>query len=173
MHKYVPNMYRRDVFDIDYDKLKKKKIECLIFDLDNTLLSVGNNKLADGVEELLKKLKKDFDLYIISNSGHKRGIEKTMSSIGVDCLFFALKPTLLSFKKVMKKKNYAKEKMCIVGDQIMTDVLGGNRMGIFTILVEPLSSKDLKITSINRMLEKKKMAKLNKMGLFRKGEFYE
>ena len=63
--------------------------------------------------------------------------------------------------------------MCIIGDQIITDVLGGNRIGIFTILIEPLESKELKITSINRFLERKIIQKMENLGKFKKGVFYE
>ena len=62
--------------------------------------------------------------------------------------------------------------MCLIGDQLMTDVLGGNRYGIFTILVDPLSKDELKVTGINRFFEKKQLRKLAKNNLFKRGEYY-
>ena len=54
----------------------------------------------------------------------------------------------------------------------MTDILGGNRFGIYTILVDPLGKKDLKITSLNRYLEKKKIKKLSKRNILERGKYY-
>ena len=49
-----------------------------------------------------------------------------------------------------------KKEMCMIGDQIVTDVLAGNRFKIMTILVDPLGEKDLKITGLNRKIEEGK-----------------
>ena len=58
--KYLPDIYKKNIFDINYDKLKKKDIKCLIFDLDNTLAFIDSTKVEDKVKELITKLKKDF-----------------------------------------------------------------------------------------------------------------
>ena len=59
--------------------------------------------------------------------------------------------------------------MAMIGDQWYTDILGGNRLNIYTILVDPLSTKDLIITKINRLLEMKHMKKIG----FEKGMYYD
>jgi predicted HAD superfamily phosphohydrolase YqeG len=41
----------------------------------------------------------------------------------------------------------------VVGDQVFTDILGGNRSGLFTILVKPLARREFVGTKINRTLE--------------------
>ena len=61
----------------------------------------------------------------------------------------------------------------IIGDQILTDILGGNRVGIKTILVNPISKKDRKVTMINRRIERYIMNKLKLRKLFTKGKYYE
>ena len=55
----------------------------------------------------------------------------------------------------------------------MTDILGGNRANVFTVLVDALSKEELKLTSFNRFLEKRKLRKLENLGMFKKGDFYE
>lgn len=173
MYKYIPKMYKKSIFDINYDKLKDKNIKCLIFDLDNTLLLIEKSIPDKKVCQLIKKLKKDFKVYILSNNTNKERLKKVKDALGVDYVLFALKPFSYGFKKIIKKTELSYKEVCIIGDQIMTDILGGNRLGIYTILVEPLSTKDLKITSFNRFLESRKVLKLEKMGLFKRGEFYE
>ena len=63
--------------------------------------------------------------------------------------------------------------MCMIGDQIVTDVLAGNRFKIMTILVDPLGEKDLKITGLNRKIEEKIVKRYEKRGLFERGKYYE
>ena len=61
----------------------------------------------------------------------------------------------------------------MIGDQIVTDVLAGNRFKIMTILVDPLGEKDLKITGLNRKVEEKIVKRYEKRGLFERGKYYE
>ena len=173
MDKYVPRMYKESIHKVNYDKLKKMNIKCLIFDLDNTLLEVNRSIPKEETRKLIEKLKKDFKIYIISNNSHSDRLLTAANSLDVNYVKFAMKPFSKSFKKVLKENNYKKEDMCIIGDQIMTDVLGGNRFGIFTILVEPLSEQELKVTGINRFFERRQLKRLLKHNIFKKGEYYE
>ena len=77
------------------------------------------------------------------------------------------------FREIRKIGNYKPEEMCMIGDQVMTDILGGNRVGIKTILVNPMSKDDLLFTKFFRMLEKRKFKKFAKMGILKKGKYYE
>lgn len=63
--------------------------------------------------------------------------------------------------------------MCMIGDQIITDIIAGNRFHIYTILVDPMGKKDLKITGLNRKLEAFIIKKYEKRGLFERGHYYE
>ena len=60
----------------------------------------------------------------------------------------------------------------MIGDQIVTDILSGNKFKIMTILVDPLGKKDLKITGLNRAIETKIIKYYNKRGLFERGKYY-
>jgi hypothetical protein len=61
----------------------------------------------------------------------------------------------------------------MIGDQLMTDIISGNLYKIFTILVDPLGKKDLKVTYFNRYIEKKVLKKLKRKNMFEKGCYYE
>ena len=61
----------------------------------------------------------------------------------------------------------------MIGDQIVTDVLAGNRFKIMTILVDPLGEKDLKITGLNRKIEYRIIKHYQKRGVFERGKYYE
>jgi hypothetical protein len=91
----------------------------------------------------------------------------------VECVSNALKPLSINFKKVMEEHHFNENEVAIIGDQILTDVLGGNKVGITTILVNPLEHKDFLWTSINRFREKHIMKKLRDHDLFCKGRYYD
>ena len=83
-----------------------------------------------------------------------------------------MKPSIRSLIVIKNKFKLKKKEMCIIGDQIVTDILAGNRYRIKTILVDPLGEKDLKITGLNRKIEAKIVKKYEKRGLFERGKYY-
>ena len=70
-------------------------------------------------------------------------------------IYFAKKPLKFGFNKAKKKLNLENENIAVVGDQMLTDVLGANRSKMYSILVKPLEEKDIFITRFNRMIEKR------------------
>jgi hypothetical protein len=166
-------MYKKSIQDINYEKLKEQNIKCIMFDLDNTLLRVHKSIPRKDTVDLIKKLNKDFKVIIISNNTSESRLKTAADYLKVDYIKFAMKPFSRGFRKVKKMYNFSKDEMCLIGDQLMTDVLGGNRYGVFTILVDPLSNDELKVTGVNRFFEKRKLKKLDKKNLFKKGEYYE
>ncbi len=172
MNKFIPKMYVKSIYDIDYKKLKKSGIKCIMFDLDNTLALIDEAEPPKKVLQFLKKLQREFDIYIISNN-YKKRIEKFCQPFDCDFVFFSLKPSTLGLRRVKRKKNYQKSEMCIVGDQLVTDILAGNRFKVYTVLVDPLGEKDLKITSLNRYLENKILKKTARQGTLERGKYYE
>ncbi len=171
MKIYIPDMYKKNIFNIDYDKLKEIGINYLIFDLDNTIALIDERKTPIRTKLLFRKLKKDFTVLIISNNNKKR-VEEYSNQLDVDFVSMALKPFTKGLRQIKKKYNCKRKEMCMIGDQIMTDIISGNRYKIKTILVDPLGKKDLKVTKLNRYLEGKVLKKLAKKDLFKKGRYY-
>ena len=172
LNKFIPKIYKKSVLDINYKKLKQKGIKCLIFDLDNTLAVIDENKVSIKIEELIKKIKKDFKVIVLSNNFRYR-IKPICDMIDVAFIRFSMKPFSIGLKKVLKMYNLEKQNVCIIGDQLVTDILCGNKFGIMTILVDPLSTKDLRITKINRIIEKKIIKKINNKNILERGCYYE
>ncbi len=173
MEKYIPDMYQQSIYTIDYQKLLDKGIKCLLFDLDNTLAPVTDKKPTKKLKDLFEELKKKgFKVIIFSNSLKKR-IKPFKEELNVDCCASARKPSKTKFLLVMKEYQYNINEVAIIGDQILTDVVGGNKVGILTVLVNPISNKDFIFTKINRFREKKIMKKLRDKNLFSKGRYYE
>lgn len=167
-----PDIYKQSIFDIDYKKLLKSNIKCLVFDLDNTLGLIDEEYCPDKTKKLIKKLKRDFLVIIISNNTEKR-IAKYKNELELDAVSFAMKPLTVGLGKIKKRYNLEKNEMLMIGDQLVTDILSGKLFGIKTALVEPFGKKDLKITSLNRKIENNIIEKYRKKGIFERGKYYE
>ena len=108
MNKYIPKMYKKSIYDVDYNLLKSRSIRCLLFDLDNTLLKVHKDIPKKEVCDFIKKLKKDFTIFIVSNNTSKKRLSLAAEKLGVSYVRFAMKPFSRGFNKVRKsgfKKN--------------------------------------------------------------------
>lgn len=171
MNLFRPNMYKKNIFEIDYNKLRKQGITCLIFDLDNTLGLIEHEKCPLKAKKLLKELQKDF-LILISSNNTKKRIAPYLKDLGIGGVAFSLKPSTKGLRKIKKHYNLNKKEMVMIGDQIVTDILSGNRYKIMTILVDPLGEKDLRITGLNRKIEARIIKYYKKRGMFERGKYY-
>ncbi len=172
MGLFRPKSYQKNIFDIHYEKLKESGIRCLVFDLDNTLGLISHKSCPEETKRLLKKLKKDFIVVICSNNTKSR-LKPYLEELGVDGVAWSMKPLLRGLIIIKRRYHLKKKEMCIIGDQIVTDVLAGNRFRIKTVLVDPLGEKDLRITGLNRKLEARIVKHYEKRGLFERGKYYE
>ena len=148
-----PKEYFNNVREISIKFLRKNAIKALILDVDNTLIDYDKN-LAEETIKWAENLKKEgIKLYILSNSNKKDKVKTVAEKLNVEYEYFGKKPLKMGFKKVQKKLKEKPENIGVVGDQIFTDVLGGNRCKMFTILVDPIAEKDIWITLIKRPIE--------------------
>lgn len=173
MEKYIPDIYAKSIYDINYENLIERGIKCILFDLDNTLLPPKAKEVPKKLIDFLKQAKKLNIRFIIYSNGTKKRISAWASKLDLEYYYMTLKPYRGKLDKVMKKYEYNQSEIAVVGDQILTDVLFGNKAGITSILVNPLSLKDTTFTKFNRMREKRIYKKLYKNNLFAKGKYYE
>lgn len=166
-----PKMYQKNVKNINYRKLKDKGIKCLIFDLDNTIALIDQDLITDETKKLLTDLKKNFTIVIISNNVEKR-VKKYADSLGCSYVYKACKPFSKGFRRIKKKYNFKNNEMAMIGDQLITDIMGANLFKAYSILVDPMAKKDLKISYFNRFIEKQVFKKYKKKGIMNKGEYY-
>ena len=173
MDNFAPDIYEQSIFTIDYKNLKKIGIKCLLFDLDNTLVPIKVALPGVKEKELIEGLKEmGFKVIIMSNSGKKR-LEPFKEGLNVDTAYSSLKPLKKKYKKIMKIYNFKDTQIAAIGDQLITDIFGANRMGLTSILVNPISKEDFIGTKFNRFFERIIMHRLSKKGLFTKGEYHE
>ena len=167
-----PNEHYRNVREITIEFLRQNKLNALILDVDNTLIDYDKNLDEETVKWAENLKENGIKLYILSNSNKKEKVKAVAEKLKIQYEYFGKKPLKTGFKKVQSKLGEKAENIGVVGDQIFTDVLGGNRCKMFTILVEPIAEKDIWITLLKRPLEnaiknKYKLTKEDKKNVYK------
>ena len=148
-----PNAYLKNVQKITIDFLNKNNIKALILDVDNTLIDYYKNLSEDVVKWARSLQDKGIKMFILSNTNKKEKVETVAKKLEIPYINFAKKPSKKGFLQVKEKLNLDCENIGVVGDQIFTDVIGGNRCQMYTILVDPVTEKDYWYTAWKRPLE--------------------
>lgn len=157
-----PKLWVDSLQEIPLQQLKTIGIKGLIIDIDNTLLAWDAEEPADEVRSWITAARNlGFQVVLVSNNKAAR-VEKMQAYFMVHGMSRAKKPTTGALKKAMRLMKLNRPQMAIIGDQIFTDVLGGNRMGIYTILVTPIKSKEFWWTQLVRPVEGRVLRKLKK-----------
>lgn len=135
---FKPKIKLDRVTDITVALLNKYNINSLILDVDNTLSTHHGQVLTDGLPEWLDCMRKNgIKMTVLSNSTSKR-LEPFAKKIGLDYISLGLKPLPFGYLRALKRLGSSKKQTAIVGDQIFTDVLGGNFVGLKTVLLTPI-----------------------------------
>ncbi len=153
--RFFPDESAATVEDVDYEKLIDSGIKAVIFDLDNTIAKWGDDSLAEEIIELFERLNSlGLKVGILTNSRREK-IEDFIIDLPFPHLFNANKPRLKGFRSMLSELDVSPEEAVMVGDQLFTDVLGANRLGMYTIRVEPIDpEKEYRFTKINRIGER-------------------
>ncbi|MCL5116611.1 MAG: YqeG family HAD IIIA-type phosphatase [Firmicutes bacterium] len=149
-----PQLFVQSIYDIDLPRLIDRGVKGLILDLDNTLVGWNQPTASDELMLWLSQVRQhQLKTCIVSNNLSDR-VEAFSRHIGVMAIAKAAKPRRRAFRLAMRKMGTHHQETAVVGDQIFTDILGGNRLQLFTILVKPMSEREFWTTQMVRRLEK-------------------
>ncbi len=142
------------VFDIDLIALRTRGIRGIILDLDNTIVPWGAREASP---ELVRWISgahaAGFRLCIVSNNVGGR-VTRIAAMLGLPVVTGALKPRRKALRRALSVMGTTPEETALVGDQLLTDILGGNRLGVHTILVRPQARREFLGTRVARMVER-------------------
>ena len=173
MHIFLPDIYQKSIYTINYQALKNAGIKIVLFDLDNTIVPVTATEPTKKLKELFEDIKKSgLKPIIMSNSGQAR-VAPFKDGLLVDAACSSRKPLKRKYKKILSMYDVKPTEVAAVGDQLLTDVFGANRMGMTSVLVNQISTTDFIWTKFNRFFEARILNHYKKMGVFNKGEYYE
>ena len=151
---FRPTAALKSVLELTPEILGKMGVEALILDLDNTLTTHNNPHPAKGVPEWLDEMRNaGIKLLIVSNN-HAPRVEPFAKALKLDFVPEGAKPLPKGYNIAVKKFGLPKEKVCAVGDQIFTDILGANLAGIKSVFVYPIEFESGFFFKIKRFFEK-------------------
>lgn len=150
---FNPNIKLEKVTDITVGILNKYGIKALLLDVDNTLSTHKGQELTDGLLPWIDNMRENgIKMIVLSNSTNKR-LKPFAEKIGLDFLSRGLKPLPFGYLRALKRLNTKRKETAIVGDQIFTDILGGNFIGVKTILLTPIKFEDTPFFRFKRKIE--------------------
>jgi len=162
---FLPNEYVKNVYHVQPEDLKKRGIKGIITDLDNTLIEWDRPNATPKLEQWFLNMKEQgIQVTVVSNNNEQR-VKDFADPLGIPFIHSARKPFVRAFKRAIQEMNLKADEVVVIGDQLLTDVLGGNRVGLYTILVVPVAQTDGLVTRFNRKIERRIMSNMKKKGL--------
>ncbi len=154
LNLFLPNKHVKSIFDVTPAFLQAEGKKGIIVDLDNTLVPWNVEYATEKVIQWLKEMEDaNIKVTIFSNNSEER-VTVFAEPLGTPFVFKANKPMKRAFKQVNEQMQLEREEIVVIGDQLLTDILGGNRAGFYTILVVPIVQSDAPITKFNRNMER-------------------
>lgn len=126
------------IFDLTPQLLKKHEIKGLILDVDETLVPFKQKHTSDELQQWIVDIRQHTPIWLVSNNISYARIGKIAESVDLPFISAAKKPSRRKLQQAATAMNLSVEQVAMVGDRLFTDVLAGNRLGMFTILVEPM-----------------------------------
>jgi uncharacterized protein len=162
--KFLPSEFVKSVFDISPERLLEKGIRGIITDLDNTLVEWDRPEATPKLVIWLKSMKDaGIQVTIVSNNSELR-VKSFADPLGIPFIYKARKPMGKAFLKALHTMDVKREEVVVIGDQLLTDVVGGNRIKLHTILVVPVAKSDGFFTRFNRLVERRIFKALKRKG---------
>ena len=152
---FQPNLRVPGIADIDLASLREQGFEGLLLDLDNTLLAWKSSDMPDSSAMWVESAKQlGMKPCIVSNTHYPKRLNRIAGELGIPAVAHALKPRGHGFAKAAELIGCELGRTVVVGDQLLTDIWGGNRVGAYTILVNPMHPMEFIGTKVSRLIER-------------------
>jgi HAD superfamily phosphatase (TIGR01668 family) len=162
---FLPSEYVKNIYQITPELLQERGVKGIITDLDNTLIEWDRANATPELEDWFRIIKDSgIQVTVVSNNNERR-VKAFCDPLGIPFIHSARKPMTRAFKRALKTMGFKAEEVVVIGDQLLTDVLGGNRLGLHTILVVPVAQSDGFMTRFNRKIERRLMKNMKRKGL--------
>ncbi|MEA3402702.1 MAG: YqeG family HAD IIIA-type phosphatase [Armatimonadota bacterium] len=166
---FAPDEVARCVTEIDLGALADRGIEGLLIDVDNTLLAYGARDMEPQRLAWARRAAERFGVCLLSNSVRGLRVRQVSEELGVPGIsvwHWQRKPLSGGYRRALAEIGTSPERTAMIGDQLMTDIWGANRCGLYTIWVQPISAGEFVITRhVHRRLEAYIARKLTAAGL--------
>ena len=139
----LPRLIVKELPDITPELLSRHGIRLLMLDFDNTIVPYTTNIPTDKMENWLRMMaSSNITICVVSNSKRDR-VKIFCEKYGIPCITHAKKPFAKGIRRCLEKFGIPAGQAALVGDQIYTDVLGGNCAGVTSILVKAIDNHNI------------------------------
>ncbi len=122
------------------DILRQQGLQGLVLDVDETLVPLNAMDTSQELHEWVERVRPFMSLWLVSNNLSERRIGRIARALNLPYITGARKPSRRKLRQAIRAMDLPVSQVAMVGDRLFTDVLAGNRLGMFTILVEPMLS---------------------------------
>lgn len=155
-----PRLHLPSVAHLDIDRLRRTGIEGIVFDVDNTLTRHAGAHIHNTVQQRFDELCAAFPSAIFSNCSARRHAQLG-SIFTLPIVDSGLKkPQTKGFRRAAQLLGLPVNRLAMVGDRLLTDILGANRMGMFSVLVDPFSAPEPAAIGRLRRLERWRLRRM-------------
>ena len=156
LRRFCPDYTVTRIKDLDPEDLKSIGVRGVLLDLDNTLLPWKSHEMPKETIEWVEKCRAaGLTLCLVSNTRNLTRLRDMADMMGMPAVAPAkMKPSRSGFLQALKILEVEAGEAMMVGDQMFTDVWGGNRAGIRTIWVERMANREFFGTKFSRMAER-------------------
>lgn len=157
---------------LDLDALVQRGIEAILLDLDNTLCEWGSERFGPGCAEWVAAARARMKVCLVSNSIRPKRLNRVAAQLGIPAVgrwLLGRKPFAGGIVAALRQVDVPASKAAMVGDQLFTDILGGNRLGLYTVWVKPLPKAEFAGTRISRIAESWLEKRFRRRGLIPEG----
>ena len=173
MDQFIPDIYQKSIYAIDYQALKQSGIRCLLFDLNNTMVPIQVDTPTKELKDLFAYLEgMKFKLILLSNAKKVR-VAPFKEKLNVDAAFRCGKPRKKKFQRILNLYHFQVHEVACIGDHLITDIYGANRMGFTSILVNPISERETFWVEFSRVFERILYRHFSKKKILERGVYYE
>lgn len=152
--KFYPHRMAKNIFELDRSFYISNGIKGVIFDIDNTLVAHDTPCPPEEILEYFDFLRKLGIKYAVVSNNYKERVDAFCRGTGIEYIARAWKPFKKSLRKMQELLSLRADEICLVGDQIFTDIYGGRRMKFYTVLVTAVGENETKFVAFKRIFEK-------------------
>jgi uncharacterized protein len=133
-------MLGSSVLTLTPDILQRQNLKGLVLDVDDTLVPFSMNEASEELRQWVELIRPTTDLWLVSNNLSQTRISRIARSLDLPYILGARKPSRRKLRQAVDAMKLPVHQVAMVGDRLFTDVLAGNRLGMYTILVEPMTN---------------------------------
>ena len=134
-----PNWLREcTLAELPLQELLDQPIRALVLDVDRTLLPRRQAELPASALRWLQQARQQVPIHLFSNNPSRQRIGAVAAPLDLPYTISAGKPRRSALRRVLAELNLPHQEVALIGDRLFTDVIAGNRLGLFTVLVKPI-----------------------------------